>query len=358
MTEVGVATSATDGIATMIGTPSQTKKLTKTTAVGVEAAVMLQQRTKTSKTTTVVGVETLTTEGNTMAIGNQSQIKKSTRTTTVGVEAAATSRHQTKMSMTTTEVRGETLATNGVAAMIGTLSQIKKSTTTMAVEVEMVAMLRQQTKTLTTIEVGVETLETDGVTTTISTPSQIENLTTTMAVGVEVETTDDFSDVEFDANFANNDDDTVDNANCDPLDEEFRATATFVKSLAAAKPPCYRATKLAKVALPDGCVDMSTYCTQNAHGLWGLVTDEDGNRLSNQPWDMTRFEHLVASMKVKCLDVYFLQDTWLEDDKFDIDVKGYHVFCHNGPNGNHLHHRVAIVLLPCYYAGRKSAGAA
>jgi hypothetical protein len=63
-------------------------------------------------------------------------------------------------------------------------------------------------------------------------------------------------------------------------------------------------------------------------------------------------------MKVKCLDVCFLQDTWLEDDKFDIDVGGYHVFCHNGPNGNHLYHGVAIVLSPHYYAGWKAAGAA
>ena len=63
-------------------------------------------------------------------------------------------------------------------------------------------------------------------------------------------------------------------------------------------------------------------------------------------------------MKAKCLDVYFLQDTWLEDDEFDIDAGGYHVFRHNGPNGNHLHHRVAIVLSLCYYAGWKAAGAA
>ena len=63
-------------------------------------------------------------------------------------------------------------------------------------------------------------------------------------------------------------------------------------------------------------------------------------------------------MKVKCLDVYFLQDTWLEDGEFDVDIGGYHIFCHNGPNGNHLHHGVAIVLSPCYYAGWKAAGTA
>jgi hypothetical protein len=96
---------------------------------------------------------------------------------------------------------------------------------------------------------------------------------------------------------------------------------------------------------------MSTYCTQNAHGLWRLATDEDGKNLSNQPQDTTKFEHLIASMKVKCLDMYFLQDTWLEDDEFDVNIGGYHVFCHNGPNGNHLHQGVAIVLSPRYYTG-------
>ncbi len=88
------------------------------------------------------------------------------------------------------------------------------------------------------------------------------------------------------------------------------------------------------------------------------MTDCDGNRLSNQPRYTTRFEHLIALMKAKCLDVYIMQDTWLEDDKFDIDIGGYHVFCHNGPNGNHLHHGVAIVLSPRYYAGWRAAGAA
>jgi hypothetical protein len=124
----------------------------------------------------------------------------------------------------------------------------------------------------------------------------------------------DSSDVDFDTNPANDDDDTIDNADCDPLDEEFRTIDTFVNSLTVAIPPCRRATTLAKADLPNKCLDTSTYCTQNAHCLRRLATDEDGNRLSNQPWDVTRFEHLIASMKVKCLDVYFLQDTWLEDD--------------------------------------------
>jgi hypothetical protein len=146
------------------------------------------------------------------------------------------------------------------------------------------------------------------------------------------------SDVEFDTNTADNNKDTTDTTDYDPLDEEFRVIDTFVNNFAVAKPSRHRTTNLAKVDPPDGCIYMSTYCTQNVHGLWHLATDEDGKKLSNQPWDTTKFEHLIALMKVKCLDVYFLQDTWLEDDEFNVDIGGYHVFCHNGPNGNHLHH--------------------
>ncbi len=92
-----------------------------------------------------------------------------------------------------------------------------------------------------------------------------------------------------------------------------------------------------------------------AYGIFAM--DSNNSRLTNQPRDTTRFKHLIASMKSKCLDIYFLQDTWLKDDEFDIDVDGYHVFCHNGPKGNHLHHGVAIVPSSCYYASWKAAGA-
>jgi hypothetical protein len=61
-------------------------------------------------------------------------------------------------------------------------------------------------------------------------------------------------------------------------------------------------------------------------------------------------------MKAKSLDVYFVQDTWLEDAESDIDVEDYHVYGHNGPNRNHLHHGVAKVLLPRYFAGWKAVG--
>jgi exonuclease III len=62
-------------------------------------------------------------------------------------------------------------------------------------------------------------------------------------------------------------------------------------------------------------------------------------------------------MKTKSLDVYFVQETWLEGDVFDEVINGYHIFRHNGGKGNHNFRGVAIILLPRYYAGWKAAGA-
>ena len=52
-----------------------------------------------------------------------------------------------------------------------------------------------------------------------------------------------------------------------------------------------------------------------------------------EPHDYMRYKHLIASMKTKSLDVYFVQETWLEGDV------------------------VAIILLPRYCARWKAAGA-
>ena len=62
-------------------------------------------------------------------------------------------------------------------------------------------------------------------------------------------------------------------------------------------------------------------------------------------------------MKTKSLDVYFVQETWLEGDTFDEVINGYHVFRDIGGKGNHNFHGVAIILSPQYYQGWKAAGA-
>jgi hypothetical protein len=128
--------------------------------------------------------------------------------------------------MTMTKVRGETSVTNGDTMIIGSGSQTKKSTTTTAVGVEATMTSQQQTKTslTTTMEVVVVTPVTNDVAAT---------------------TADDSSDVEFDANTADNNKDTTDTVDYDPLDKEFREIDTFVNSLAVAKPSRYCTTKLA-----------------------------------------------------------------------------------------------------------------
>jgi len=61
-------------------------------------------------------------------------------------------------------------------------------------------------------------------------------------------------------------------------------------------------------------------------------------------------------MKLKDIDVYFVQETWLEGDVFDEIINGYHVR-HNGGVGKHNFCGVAIILSPHYHKGWKAAGA-
>jgi hypothetical protein len=60
-------------------------------------------------------------------------------------------------------------------------------------------------------------------------------------------------------------------------------------------------------------------------------------------------------MKTKSLDVYFVQETWLEGDAFDKVINSYHIFRHNRGKGNHNFCGTAIILSPGYYDGWKNA---
>ena len=70
-----------------------------------------------------------------------------------------------------------------------------------------------------------------------------------------------------------------------------------------------------------------------------------------------RYEHLKTMMKLKDIDVYFVQETWLEGDVFDVIINGYHFFYHNGGVGNDNFCGVAIILSPRYHEGWKATGA-
>jgi hypothetical protein len=67
------------------------------------------------------------------------------------------------------------------------------------------------------------------------------------------------------------------------------------------------------------------------------------------------YKHLVASMKTKSLDVYFVQETWLEGDTFNEVINDYHIFRHNGGTCYHNFCGVAIILSPRYYSVWKDA---
>ncbi len=77
--------------------------------------------------------------------------------------------------------------------------------------------------------------------------------------------------------YENTDEETDPLTDSDPLDEEFHVINTFVDNVIVKAPwqPCHMLTDL-----PDSCLDMSAYFTQNAHGLWRLVTDSNGNQLT------------------------------------------------------------------------------
>ena len=50
-------------------------------------------------------------------------------------------------------------------------------------------------------------------------------------------------------------------------------------------------------------LDISTFATQNTHGLCRLPQDTDGKLITTESYDYTRYEHLVTMMKTKSLDV-------------------------------------------------------
>ena len=66
--------------------------------------------------------------------------------------------------------------------------------------------------------------------------------------------------------------------------------------------------------------------TQNVHELRQRASDEDGNLRPNSPFDYMQYEHLITTMKLKGIDVYFVQETWLKGDVFDEIINRYHVF--------------------------------
>jgi hypothetical protein len=65
-------------------------------------------------------------------------------------------------------------------------------------------------------------------------------------------------------------------------------------------------------------------------------------------------------MQVDNINAWLVQELWLEEDDFNTDIGGYHLFRHNSPVGttrrNHLFCGVAIILSPRYFLAWKAAG--
>jgi hypothetical protein len=106
-------------------------------------------------------------------------------------------------------------------------------------------------------------------------------------------------------------------------------------------------------------MDISKIYTQNAHGLWCRVRNQEGITITNCEHDTTKLEHLIHRMQVNNINAWLVQETWLEEDDFNTDIGGYHLFRHNslvGTTGrNHLFRGVAIILSPRYFLVWKAA---
>jgi hypothetical protein len=104
---------------------------------------------------------------------------------------------------------------------------------------------------------------------------------------------------------------------------------------------------------PTITMDISKICTQNAHRLWCRARNREGNIIANCEQDTTKMEHLIHQMQINNIDAWLVQETWLEEDDFNTDIGGYHLFRHNSPVGttgcNHLFCGVAIILSPRYF---------
>jgi hypothetical protein len=75
---------------------------------------------------------------------------------------------------------------------------------------------------------------------------------------------------------------------------------------------------------------------------------------------MTKLEHLIHCMQSDDINAWFIQETWLEDEDFNTNIGGYHMFRTNSPVGStgcdHLFCGVAVILSPRYFLAWKAAG--
>ena len=83
--------------------------------------------------------------------------------------------------------------------------------------------------------------------------------------------------------------------------------------------------------------------SQNTQGLWRRARDSEGNVLCDQPRDTTKLEKLIGKMRQDQIGAWLIQETWEEDNEFDIDIGGYHVFRHNRSPGDIRNTKVLVL---------------
>jgi hypothetical protein len=71
-------------------------------------------------------------------------------------------------------------------------------------------------------------------------------------------------------------------------------------------------------------------------------------------------EYIIDLTRNNDVGAWLVQETWEEDDEFDMDIGGYHIFCDNstkGEDGRQRHFReVGIILSPQLYVAWGEAG--
>jgi hypothetical protein len=94
----------------------------------------------------------------------------------------------------------------------------------------------------------------------------------------------------------------------------------------------------------------TTIFTQNVQSLWHCPRDTEGNILLGRPPDISKLEYIIDYMRNNNVGAWLVQEMWEEVDEFDIEVGGYHIFCHNSTKGEdgrqHLFKGVGIILSP------------
>ena len=93
-------------------------------------------------------------------------------------------------------------------------------------------------------------------------------------------------------------------------------------------------TAIIPFPLPQPIMDICRMLTQNVHGLWCQPRNGDGSVIPICRRDMTKLEFPVYRMRCNDIEAWRVQETWSEEDVFDTNIGGYHMFRTKSPVGS------------------------